>query len=166
MHLVCPGTVSIEPKPRSEVTYLLNGGTGLHSAESSVSAMTFRYWSSTSGLLKSRWKDRVCFIHLSLFISSTLMMKARKDSLITVGEVLSGVGTSGLLSCGGRNDSLDSVLHNVPELKGLDQIAGCQHSSSNLGNNLRVPDHTPVLDSDLVVRLVDIVHLLDTLIQR
>jgi hypothetical protein len=93
-------------------------------------------------------------------------MKARKDSLITVGEVLSGVGTSGLLSCGGRNDSLDSVLHNVPELKGLDQIAGCQHSSSNLGNNLRVPDHTPVLDSDLVVRLVDIVHLLDTLIQR
>jgi hypothetical protein len=93
-------------------------------------------------------------------------MKARKDSLITVGEVLSGVGTSRLLSCGGRNDSLHSVLHDVPKLEGLDQIARCQHSSRKLGRDLRVPDHTPVLDSNLVVRLVDIVHLLDTLIQR
>jgi hypothetical protein len=75
MHLVCPSIVSIEQQSWNKVTYLLNGGTGLHSAESSVSAMTFRYWSSTSGLLKSRWKDRVCFIHLSLFISSTLVVE-------------------------------------------------------------------------------------------
>jgi hypothetical protein len=57
------------------------------------------------------------------------MMNAEEDSLITVGEVLSGVSTSRLLSCGGRNDSLDGVLHNVPELKGLNQIATNQQTS-------------------------------------
>lgn len=31
---------------------------------------------------------------------------------------------------------------------------------------LRVPDHTSVLDTDLVVRPVDIPHLADTLVQR
>jgi hypothetical protein len=77
------------------------------------------------------------------------------------------VGTSRLLSCGGGNDSLDGVLHNVPELEGLDQIAKRQRcSSSSLGDDIRVPDHTPVFDSNLVVRLVNVVHLLDTLIQR
>ena len=73
MHLVCPGIVSTDRLLKTTKTYLLNGGTGLHSAESSVSAMTFRYCSSTSGLVKSRWKDRVCFIHLSLFISAIVI---------------------------------------------------------------------------------------------
>jgi len=86
--------------------------------------------------------------------------------LVSVWEVLSSVGTSRFLSGGGGNNSLDGVLHNVPKLKSLDQIADRQHllPMSN-EHDLRVPDHTPVLDTDLIVRLVNIVHLLDTLIQ-
>lgn len=86
-------------------------------------------------------------------------------SLVSVWEVLSGMGTSRFLSGSGRNDSLDGVLHNVSELKSLDQIADHQHllTMSN-DHDLRIPDHTPVFDTDLIVRLVNIVHLLDTLI--
>lgn len=33
-------------------------------------------------------------------------------------------------------------------------------------DDARIPDHTPVLDTDLVVGLVDIPHLSNTLVQR
>lgn len=89
----------------------------------------------------------------------------RVYSLVSVWEVLSSVGTSRFLSGSGRNDSLDGVLHDVPKLKSLDQIADRQHVLPvTYDHDLRVPNHTPVLDTDLIVRLVNIVHLLDTLI--
>lgn len=45
------------------------------------------------------------------------------DLLVSLGEVFSGVGTSRLLSGSGRNDCLNSVLHDVSKLKSLDQVA-------------------------------------------
>lgn len=72
--------------------------------------------------------------------------------IVSVGVILSSVSSSGLLSSGGGGDGLDGVLHNVSKLKSLDEI--------------RVPDHASVLDSNLVVLVVDLVHLLDSVVQR
>ena len=44
------------------------------------------------------------------------------------------------------------TLEEVTELEGLDEV--------------RVPDHAPVLDADLLVRLVDRAQLLDSLVER
>jgi hypothetical protein len=166
MHLVCPGTVSIEPKPRSEVTYLLKGGTGLHSAESSVSAMTFRYWSSTSGLLKSRWKDRVCFIHLSLFISSTLIVEQEETHSSRSGKSSRAWAPRDSFRAAAETTVWTAFCIMFLSSRVSTKSLPISRHHDKSGMDLRVPDHTPVLDSDLVVRLVNIVHLLDTLIQR
>lgn len=120
---------------QDDITYLLNGGTGLHSFSSSVPAMTSRYLSSTSGLVKSRWNERVCFIHFSLSSSALAVTHHDCYSLVTLWEVFSGVGTSRLLSGSSGNDCLDSVLHDVPKFKSLDQVAERQSSHIDLNHD-------------------------------
>ena len=65
--------------------------------------------------------------------------------------VLTGVGTTRFLASGGGGDGLNRALENVAELESLHEVA--------------VPDHAPVLDTDLVEGLVDLADLLDTLVQ-
>ena len=72
--------------------------------------------------------------------------------VVTVGEVLAGVSTTGLLSVGGSLGGLDGASEEVTELKSL--------------NKVRVPDHAAVLGADLGELLVNIADLLDTLVER
>lgn len=69
-----------------------------------------------------------------------------------VGEVLTGVSATRLLTSSSRDDSLDSALKEVTELKGL--------------NKVRIPDHASVLDANLSEAVVDLADFFDTLIQR
>lgn len=71
--------------------------------------------------------------------------------VITVLEILTGVGTTGLLAGASRVHGLGSTGQQVLELEGLDQIT--------------VPDHAAVSDSDILEGLEDLVNLGDTLIQ-
>lgn len=72
--------------------------------------------------------------------------------VVTVGEVLAGVSTTGLLSVGGSLGGLDGASEEVTKLKSL--------------NKVRVPDHAAVLSADLGELLVNIADLLDTLVER
>lgn len=72
--------------------------------------------------------------------------------VVTVGVVLTGVSTTRLLSVGGGLGGLDGASQEVTELKSL--------------NKVRVPDHAAVLGADLGELLVDLAHLLDTLVER
>jgi hypothetical protein len=72
--------------------------------------------------------------------------------VVTVGEVLTGVSTTGLLSLGGGLGGLDGASQEVTELKSL--------------NKIRVPDHAAVLGANLGELLVDVADLLDTLVER
>jgi len=55
--------------------------------------------------------------------------------VITVGVVLTGVGTAGFLTVGGGFGGLDGAGEQVAELEGLDEVG--------------VPDHAAVLDADI-----------------
>jgi len=72
--------------------------------------------------------------------------------VVTVGEVLTGVSTTGLLSLSGSFGGLDGASQEVTKLKSL--------------NKIRVPDHAAVLGADLGELLVDVADLLDTLVER
>jgi len=92
------------------------------------------------------------------------------------------VSSSGLLSSGGGGDGLDGVLHDVSKLKSLNEIPGSRESSKEERKGVRagpdegseggkrederVPDHASVLDSNLVVLVVDLVHVLNSVVQR
>ena len=89
--------------------------------------------------------------------------------VITVGEVLTSVCTTGLLAVGGRDGGLGTVVgqssfpenitsecnlrasEQIPELKSL--------------NKVRVPDHAAVLDADLRELSIDLLHLADTFVK-
>ena len=72
--------------------------------------------------------------------------------VVTLGEVLARVRSSRLLAVGGRLGCLDGTGEQVPQLKRLDEI--------------RVPDHATILDTNIGEGGVDLVDLLDTLVQR
>ena len=76
----------------------------------------------------------------------------RGEELLTYSEILASVGTTGLLAGTGRVHGLGSAGQQVLELKGLDEI--------------RVPDHAAVSDTDILEGAKDLVNLLNTLIQR
>jgi hypothetical protein len=63
--------------------------------------------------------------------------------VVTVREILTGVGTTGFLADGGGFGGLDGAGEQVAELEGLDEVG--------------VPDHAAVLDADLAEGLVDLV---------
>ena len=69
-----------------------------------------------------------------------------------IGVVLTRVRATRLLAGSGSGDCLRRALEEVAELERLDEV--------------RVPDHDPVLDADLLVALEDLGYLLDTLIKR
>lgn len=93
------------------------------------------------------------------------------------------MSSSRLLSSGGGGDSLDGVLHDVSKLKSLDEIPVREEIENGRGDKVRksrstrrkdqwkerderVPDHASVLDSNLIVLVVDLVHLLDSVVER
>jgi len=63
--------------------------------------------------------------------------------VVTVGVVLTGVGTTRFLTVGGALSGLDGACEQVAELEGLDKVG--------------VPDHAAVLGADLGEHLVDLV---------
>lgn len=54
--------------------------------------------------------------------------------VVSIGEIFSGMGTSRLLSCGSGDDSLDGVLHDIPQLERLDQITALMSSDLHQQN--------------------------------
>lgn len=62
------------------------------------------------------------------------------------------MSTTRLLAGSSGDDGLHGALENVAQLKSLHQV--------------RVPDHAAVLDTDVGKVLVDVAHLLDTLVER
>ena len=72
--------------------------------------------------------------------------------VVTVGEVLTSVCSSRLLTVGGGFGGLNSASEQVPQLKGLNKVG--------------VPDHAAVLDTNVVEGSIDLMDLLDTLVER
>jgi len=72
--------------------------------------------------------------------------------VVTIREVFTSMSPSRFLACRCRFDSLNGALENVAKFEGL--------------NKIRVPDHAPVLDTDIIEALVDSAHLLNTLVKR
>ena len=72
--------------------------------------------------------------------------------VVTLREVLAGVCTSRLLAVGGRLGGLDGASQQVAELERLNQVG--------------VPDHAAVLDTDVGKGCVNLVDLLHTLVER
>ena len=111
-------------------------------------------------------------VTLLLTGGSVIRNKQKKVAILPyLREVFTGVGTTRLLASSGRNDSLDSVLEKVAKLKSLNQVTTkgwCLRITllDYKAVHIRVPDHAPVLDTDLLEALVDLAELLYTLIER
>lgn len=109
-------------------------------------------------------------ITLHLYVS-LLYLGQGENTYIRV--VLTSVGAARLLAVSGGSDGLDGILKEVAKLKSLDEVARCntlgqqpKERFEKKNRDIRVPDHAPVLNTNLVVSLVDLSDLLDTLIQR
>lgn len=72
-------------------------------------------------------------------------------SIISIGEVVTGVGSSGLLTVEGGLDGLLGVDQEVIEFEGFDEVS--------------VPDESSVLGLDVVDLSVDVVHDIDSLLE-
>ena len=91
-------------------------------------------------------------------------MRFRTD----LGEVLAGVSTTRLLASGSSRDGLDSALEKVAELEGLHEVtiyASNLDYSSRSTSHVRVPDHAPIFDTDVLEGIENTTQLLDALVQ-
>lgn len=83
-------------------------------------------------------------------------------------EVLTGVSTTGFLASGSGSDGLNGTLEKVAELKSLHEVTICAlapHCSSRYTSNIRVPDHAPILDTDILEGIVNVTQFLNALVQ-
>lgn len=82
--------------------------------------------------------------------------------------VLTGVSPAGLFASGSGSDGLDSALENVAELEGLHEVTICASAlrcSSSPTSHVRVPDHAPIFDTDILEGIVNVTQLLNAFIQ-
>lgn len=85
-----------------------------------------------------------------------------------LGVILSSVCTTRLLTSSCSGDGLDSALQEIAKLNGLYEITGTPgeyHATSYWLSILRVPDHAPVLDADVVIGLEDSSDICNTLVK-
>lgn len=84
--------------------------------------------------------------------------------------VFTSVGTTALLAGSSCHNSLHGALLDVSELKRLNKVtdknALMVDEERGEAEGARVPDHTAILDANLVVALVDLAHLFNTLVER
>lgn len=78
------------------------------------------------------------------------------------------MSTAGLFagSCG--SDGLNSALQDIAELESFNKIpvdSTSRKEARNIRMHIRIPNHAPVLDTDIVIALVDGSKLLNTFIQ-
>jgi len=93
------------------------------------------------------------------------LKKITKKTNIRV--ILSGMSTTGFLASSSRRNSLDGALQNITKLKGLNEVTESSEDQffTCVDSCLRVPNHAPVFDTDIVEALVDLTDLLNTLVK-
>ena len=84
-------------------------------------------------------------------------------------EVLTGVRSTSLLPRGSRYNGLNCILHDIAKLQSFDKVTAgtkSQYLPGSLIEHSRVPDHAPILDSNLIIAIVYTSHFLHSFIQR
>jgi hypothetical protein len=81
------------------------------------------------------------------------------------------MSTTRLFTGGSRGDCLDGALEDIAQFKRLHEIPTPHPTQSELGTNgsrgrsSRVPNHAPVLDTDIIKVFIDGTNLLDTFVE-
>ena len=77
------------------------------------------------------------------------------------------MGATRLLTSSRRNNCLDSALEQITEFEGFNEVPNeCRlvMVSRGIKYHVRVPDHAPILNSNLLEGIVDFLEFLNTLI--
>lgn len=166
--LYSPTAKADYPTPLSSNTRL-NRGTGLHSASSSVLSITLQYFTSTSGELTSSMFHPVLVV--TLFRLERDMSWSRNEGRRThVSDIF--MSTTRFCMGSSRGNCPDGALEVIAQFKRLHEIPTSyptqseRRTKSSRVRSSRVPNHAPVLDTDIFKVFINGANLLDTFIER